>query len=221
MEIISLENAQKIYKCKKHNVTALNRISLTVQSGEFLAVTGASGSGKTTLMNVIGFLDSLTKGEYRFLGESTSGLSEGKKHRLRAENVGFVFQNFNLISSLSALHNVMLPLLYRGVPRSKSKAAALDALKRVGLCDRAGHLPCRLSGGQQQRVAIARAIVSSPALILADEPTGNLDPDTSEEIMDLLCSLHQKGHTVVMITHNLTLAQKADRVIKMNDGKMV
>ena len=196
-------------------------INITVGKGEFVAVVGSSGSGKSTMMNILGCLDVPTTGSYFLDGQDVSHFSDDELSTIRNEKIGFIFQGFHLIPGLSALENVELPLLYRGVPRHERKAAAIDALTRMGLASRLHHRPNQMSGGQQQRVAIARAIVGKPPIILADEPTGNLDQKTGAEVMSLLKELHQEGKTIVLITHDQKVAACAQRIIEISDGQAV
>lgn len=202
-------------------VDALADASLGIKRGEYVAVMGPSGSGKSTLMNVLGFLDRPTAGEYLFDGEDTSTLQPDQLAALRNRSIGFVFQSFNLLPRQTAAGNVALPLLYSNVPRRERQARALAALQRVGLADRAHHLPSQLSGGQNQRVAIARALVNAPELLLADEPTGALDSVTGAEIMDLFAELNDSGITVIIVTHDESVAQRTKRVIRFLDGRIV
>ncbi len=215
--LIELKNICKFYENK---VEALKNVNLSVKRGELLAIIGSSGSGKSTLMNILGCLDTPTSGEYLLDGEDVSSLSENKLSEIRNKKIGFVFQGFNLISDLSALENVELPLLYKGVSKEKRKALASDILNKMGLGGRLSHKPCEMSGGQQQRVAIARAVVGDPPIILADEPTGNLDSKTGKDVMELLLDLHSQGKTVIIITHDLKIASFAERVIKISDGQV-
>ena len=221
MPLISLENITKIYDTGALSVTALDNVSLEVVRGEWVAIVGQSGSGKSTLMNVIGCLDTPTSGRYRLAGHDVAALSEEELSDMRLRQIGFVFQKFHLIPDLTALENVELPLIYRGLSVTARRRLAEESLDRVGLCDRMRHRPFELSGGQQQRVAIARAIAARPPLLLADEPTGNLDTASGEAVMALLSELHEEGHTVVLITHDHTVAARAERVVTLIDGKIV
>jgi len=218
---IRLENIHKIYDLGEIQVTALRGVSLEIYPGEFVAVMGASGSGKSTLMNILGCLDRPTRGRYFLDGKDVSGLTKAELAAIRSRKIGFVFQQFNLLPRTSALENVELPTIYAGVPVEERARRAEDALKRVGLADRSGHFPSQLSGGQQQRVAIARALVNNPSLLLADEPTGNLDSRTSVEIMEILQDLNDEhGLTVVIVTHESDIAQYAKRALEFRDGKL-
>ena len=216
--LLDLEGVTKVYHMGDVEVAALCGVSLHVESGEFVAIMGASGSGKSTLMNIIGCLDHPTEGRYVLAGREVSRLSRAQLAEVRNRTLGFVFQNFNLLSRTSALENVELPLIYAGVGTRERHRRASAALGRVGLGDRMGHHPSQLSGGQQQRVAIARALVTEPKVILADEPTGNLDSKTSVEVMALLQELGRSGITVVMVTHEVDIAAFAARVLTMRDG---
>ena len=218
--LIELRDIKKTYKMGAGEVHALDGISLSIQKGEFAAIVGRSGSGKSTLMNIIGCLDTPTSGSYRLAGEDVSKFSEKRLARVRNREIGFIFQSFNLIGSLPALENVELPLLYRGVDRAERRCLAEDALSRVGLAGRMDHLPSQMSGGQQQRVAMARAIAAEPPIILADEPTGNLDTRSGSEIMEILRGLQKSGRTVVLITHDERIARSADRTVRLCDGKL-
>jgi len=220
--VIEFEKLSKIYGSGDAEVRALDAVDLSVDSGEFVAIMGASGSGKSTAMNIIGCLDTPTHGDYRFCGVSVGALDTDQRARLRRHYIGFIFQGFNLLAKTSALDNVELPLVYRRVPKHERRERARRALESVGLGDRLAHGPSELSGGQQQRVAIARALVTEPALLLADEPTGNLDSVTKREIMQLLTRLNRdRGITVAMVTHEPDMAQYASRVIQFRDGHVV
>jgi putative ABC transport system ATP-binding protein len=218
--LIRLERVTKLYRQGSVAITALRDVTLEVAEGEFVAIMGASGSGKTTLMNILGCLDRPTAGRYLLDGVDVSRLNDGALAAIRNRKVGFVFQSFNLVPRVSALHNVEIPLLY-SPERGSRRKRALDALASVGLAARAQHRPSQLSGGEQQRVAIARAIVTDPAIVLADEPTGNLDSGTTLGIMKLLVELHQSGRTVVVITHEADIAGYAGRVVRLRDGEVV
>jgi len=218
--LIQIEDMTKVYLMGTVQVHALRGVSLVVQQGEYLAIMGASGSGKSTLMNMIGLLDRPTSGSYRIRGEETSRLSKHRLADLRKREIGFVFQQFNLLPRVSARRQVELPLFYAGAPRGQGQAMATRALTLVGLADRADHHPDELSGGEQQRVAIARALVNQPSLLLADEPTGALDSQTGTEVLDLIDQLHAQGLTVIMVTHDPIVAQRAARVIVLKDGKI-
>jgi putative ABC transport system ATP-binding protein len=219
--LVSLENVTKVYRMGDVEVPALRGVSLVIESGDFVAIMGASGSGKSTLMNIIGCLDRPSSGRYRLLGEDVSRLDRSALAERRNRTLGFVFQSFNLLSRTSALENVELPLLYAGVPTRERHRRAREALARVGLAERAGHHPNQMSGGQQQRVAIARALVGRPRVILADEPTGNLDSATSREVMALFQELRDAGLTVVLVTHEADIAAFASRVVVVRDGLVV
>jgi putative ABC transport system ATP-binding protein len=218
--LIRLEALSKIYRMGAVDVHALRSVSLAVQGGEMLAIMGASGSGKSTLLNVIGTLDRPTSGTYLLDGEAVDDLDEEDLASLRNHKIGFVFQAFNLMLQQTALQNVELPLVYAGVSVAERRQRARLALERVGLAERAQHLPSQLSGGQQQRVSLARAIVNRPLLLLADEPTGALDSATTREVMQLLCELHDQGMTVVVVTHDANVARYAERVITFGDGSV-
>ncbi|MCI8360084.1 MAG: ABC transporter ATP-binding protein [Clostridiales bacterium] len=219
--LVEVKELYKIYKSGPDEVRALDGVSFSIQQGEMAAVVGASGSGKSTLMNILGCLDTPSKGLYRLDGQDVGRLSDRKLSGIRNKKIGFIFQGFNLVSSLSALENVELPLLYRGVPRAKRRQLAEAALRQVGLAQRMHHRPAELSGGQQQRVAIARAIAARPPIILADEPTGNLDSKAGGQIMEILRELHADGRTVILITHDPAIADSIPRQIRMLDGKVL
>jgi putative ABC transport system ATP-binding protein len=216
--VIELAGVTKTYRSGSLEVHALRGITLRIEPGEYVAVMGPSGSGKSTLMNVLGCLDVPSTGTYRLAGEDVSQMSEDQLADVRNRRIGFVFQQFNLLPSLSAWRNVEIPLMYAGVPRVERHERALGALERVGLADRATHRPGELSGGQQQRVAIARALVGSPDLLLADEPTGNLDSASTADVLSLLGELHAVGRTIVLITHEHEVASRAGRMVRMRDG---
>ncbi len=218
--MIELRDVSKIYQVGDERVHALDHVDLHVCPHEFVSITGSSGSGKSTLMNIIGCLDTADAGLYFLDGVPIEDYSERQLARVRNEKIGFVFQNFNLIAKMSAEENVELPLIYQRVPRAERQRRVRQALERVGLTKRAKHQPTELSGGQQQRVAIARALVTRPSLILADEPTGNLDSRTTEDIMEMFRSLHEQGNTIVLITHDNEVAAQAKRIIRIRDGKL-
>lgn len=219
--MLKLEDVRKIYRTTEVETHALGGISMEVQAGEFLAVMGPSGCGKSTLLNILGLLDSPDQGSYWFFGEDVSRYSEKQLTRLRRGGVGFVFQSFNLVDDLNVRENVEVSLLYRGMSGGERRERVAAALERVGLTHRAKHLPNQLSGGQQQRVAIARALVGEPKLILADEPTGNLDTENGAAVMEMLQEINQAGTTVIMVTHSLAHAALAQRTVKLLDGKIV
>lgn len=221
MSLISMRNIVKEYRVGETRLRALDNVSLDIEQGEFVAIVGQSGSGKSTLMNILGCLDMPDKGKYTLNGNDILTEKEGRLSKIRNREIGFIFQSFNLIASLSAIENVELPLIYRGIKKNKRKRLAERALALVDLESRAKHLPGQLSGGQQQRVAIARAIASSPPLILADEPTGNLDVSSGSEIMNILSRLHSRGKTIIMITHDNTIAHRVPRRVEISDGKLV
>ena len=217
-EVIRIENLTRFYTIGEETVRALNGINLTIQKNEYVALMGPSGSGKSTLMNIIGCLDTPTSGEYFLNGPNVAQLSDSELAAIRNKEIGFVFQTFNLLPRLTALQNVALPLVYAGIPEPERLKKAKEVLEQVGLGDRIKHRPNELSGGQRQRVAVARALVNHPSIILADEPTGNLDTKTSEEIMQLLDIIHQAGNTIVLVTHEEDIALHAKRVVRMRDG---
>jgi putative ABC transport system ATP-binding protein len=218
--VIEMVAVDKTYRSGSLSVQALEAVNLKIEVGEFVAVVGPSGSGKSTLMHIIGCLDVPTSGTYLLSGEDVSTLDEDRLAEIRNRHIGFVFQQFNLLASLSAWRNVELPLAYSGIPRRERRERAMAALARVGLSDRVDHRPGELSGGQQQRVAIARALVTEPALILADEPTGNLDSGSTAEIIALLHDLHASGRTMVLITHEHDIAAAAERTVRIHDGRL-
>lgn len=218
--MIVTEGITKLYKSGEREFAALRDVSIRIERGEFVAITGASGSGKTTLMNILGCLDRASSGSYFLDGENVADLSGKRRTRLRNEKIAFIFQSFNLLNGLNALENAALPLIYRGLSRSRAHERAEAALDMVGLTMRALHKPNQLSGGQQQRVAIARAIASDTPVILADEPCGSLDSRSGSRIMDLLKSENEKGKTIILITHDLNAAGKADRLITVRDGRV-
>lgn len=221
MALIEARDLTKVYAMGGQTVHALRGISLEIEAGDFVAIMGASGSGKSTLMNILGCLDQPTTGEYRLAGEAVQDMSPDQLASIRNRRIGFVFQQFNLLPRTSALENVELPMVYAGVPAPERQARALEALRMVGLGERTGHTPAELSGGQQQRVAIARALVNQPVMVLADEPTGALDSQTSEDIMRLLTQLNAQGITVVLVTHEADVAAWARRRIVFRDGAIV
>ncbi|MGE5277616.1 MAG: ABC transporter ATP-binding protein [Acidobacteriota bacterium] len=219
--VISMSAIRKVYDTGKVKVEALKGIDLAVASGEFVAVVGPSGSGKSTLMNLIGCLDTPTGGTYRLAGEDVAGLSRDELADIRNRRVGFVFQNFNLLPQISAFENVEMPLLFGGVPPKKRKERVENLLAKVGLADRMEHKPTELSGGQMQRVAIARALAMDPDILLADEPTGNLDTSSGGDVMSLFADLWQQGRTLIVITHDMSLARRAGRVVEVRDGRII
>ncbi len=221
MSLIEIKDMYKIYNPGENEVRALDGINLTVEHGEFLAIVGQSGSGKSTLMNMLGLLDVPTSGTYLLDNQDVDGLSDDELSEIRNKEIGFIFQGFNLVTSLTAVENVELPLVYRGMKKDERRKLAIDALNRVGLSHRLDHLPKQMSGGQQQRVAIARAVAARPPIILADEPTGNLDSHSGVEVMKILHELHEEGRTVILITHDNDIANEAQRVIRIQDGQIV
>lgn len=221
MHLIDVRNVYKIYNPGENQVNALDGVSITIDEGEFVAIIGQSGSGKSTLMNMLGLLDTPTSGEYYINGKLVDDLTDDQMSEIRNEQIGFIFQGFNLISSLNAIENVELPLVYRGVSRTERHELSKAALEKVGLGGRMHHLPAALSGGQQQRVAVARAIAAAPPVILADEPTGNLDTRSTKDVMQILHNLKDEGRTVIVITHDNEIAEQAERVIRIRDGRVV
>jgi putative ABC transport system ATP-binding protein len=221
MKIISLNAVSKRYTMGQEEIHALDGVRLQIARNEYVAVTGSSGSGKSTMMNILGCLDHPTSGQYLLNDRDVTSLNQNELADIRNREIGFVFQNFNLVPRASALANVMLPLLYRGVARKERRRMAAELLARVGLSDRLDHLPNQLSGGQRQRVAIARALVTRPSILLADEPTGNLDSTTGLEIMHLFDELHAEGQTIVIVTHEREIAYRCRRIVHMKDGRIV
>ncbi len=221
MSLLELVNISKRYKMGDIFINALDDISLTIESGEYLAIMGPSGSGKSTLMNIIGFLDVPDDGQYIFNNQDTIGLSEKELAYIRNRQVGFIFQTFNLLPRESAIENVQLPLIYSGIPRKKRLSRAAEVLDNVNLKDRMNHKPTELSGGERQRVAIARALVNDPNIILADEPTGNLDSKTGNEILTVIDNLNAQGRTILLVTHDQTIAEHANKKVFLKDGKIV
>lgn len=218
--LIHIENMKKIYNPGENEVRALDGIDLDIEKGELVAIVGHSGSGKSTLMNMLGCLDTPTSGKYVLDGQDVASMTDNQLADVRNKEIGFIFQGFNLISNLDAVGNVELPLVYRGVSKNERKQLAMEALKSVGLEDRMKHKPNEMSGGQQQRVAVARAVAAKPPIILADEPTGNLDTKSTQEIMEILKELHRSGRTVIIITHDEEIASQAHRVIRILDGRI-
>lgn len=220
LEILNMQNVVKCYYMGDEEQTVLNNVNLAINKGEFVSILGPSGSGKSTLMNIIGCLDVPTQGKYILAGNTVADLDEIELARIRNKEIGFVFQSFQLLPRLSALENVELPLIYAGIPESQRKKKAADILERVGLKDKLRNLPTQLSGGQQQRVAIARSVVTEPTILLADEPTGALDQKTGAQIMQLFEELNNEGRTIVMITHDKSIANHAKRVVNIIDGRL-
>ena len=221
MELINLSDIYKIYNVGGEEVRALDGVDLTINNNEYLAIMGPSGSGKSTMMNMIGCLDTPTSGIYHFEGEEVHIMDDAQLASIRNRKIGFVFQTFNLLPKATALHNVEIPLVYANIRKEKRIDMASKALKDVGLEDRMHHKPNELSGGQRQRVAIARALVNNPSIILADEPTGNLDSKSGHEIMEILDNLHSKGNTIILVTHEDVIAKRAKRIIRLFDGKII
>lgn len=218
--LIHIENMKKIYNPGENEVRALDGIDLDIEKGDLVAIVGHSGSGKSTLMNMLGCLDTPTSGKYVLDGQDVASMTDNQLADVRNKEIGFIFQGFNLISNLDAVGNVELPLVYRRVSKNERKQLAMEALKSVGLEDRMKHKPNEMSGGQQQRVAVARAVAAKPPIILADEPTGNLDTKSTQEIMEILKELHRSGRTVIIITHDEEIASQAHRVIRILDGRI-
>lgn len=218
MNIITIEHIAKIYQVGMEEVHALRDVSLTIDKNEYVAIMGPSGSGKSTLMNILGCLDTPTKGLYTFTGNNVSEMDDNELAAIRNKEIGFVFQTFNLLPRSNALHNVELPLIYAGIHKDERRERARQALEKVGLENRMDHKPNELSGGQRQRVAVARALVTEPSIILADEPTGNLDTKTGEDIMALFENLYTQGNTIILVTHEEYIAEHANRIIRLRDG---
>ena len=221
MSLIEIKDVYKIYNPGENEVRALDGVSLTIEEGEFVAIIGQSGSGKSTLMNMLGMLDTCTSGEYYMDGIDVSHMTDDELSEIRNKKIGFIFQGFNLISSLTAKGNVELPLVYRGMKRAEREKLSVESLKMVGLEQRMHHRPSQMSGGQQQRVAIARAIAAKPPIILADEPTGNLDSHSGKDVMKIIHQLHEEGRTIILITHDNGIAEEAQRVVRIQDGKII
>ena len=221
MPLVQLTDLCKIYSAGDNEVRALGGVSLSIEAGEFVAITGQSGSGKSTLMNMLGCLDAPDAGSYLLDGKNVADIPETVLAGIRNRRIGFIFQSFNLIPSLTALENVELPLIYRRIPRRERLRLAQEALERVGIANRMRHYPAQLSGGQQQRAAIARAIAAKPPILLADEPTGNLDSAAGAQVMGILRTLHGEGHTIILITHDESIASSAGRLIRIIDGRVV
>lgn len=219
--LIRIENLNKTYQLGNVQVQAIRKIDLTIKLNEYVAIMGPSGSGKSTLMNILGCLDVPTSGRYILNDQDVSNLSDDQLATIRNKEIGFVFQTFNLLPRATALHNVELPLIYNGTPRQKRQQLAMEALESVGLAERASHKPTELSGGQRQRVAIARALINHPSIILADEPTGNLDSKTGDEIMRIFDDLHKAGNTIILVTHEESIAKHSERIIRLLDGEIL
>ncbi len=219
--MIHIQHLQKIYKTEEIETTALNNISFEIKEGEFVSIMGPSGCGKSTLLNVMGLLDHPESGTYHFDGTELLQLKDRERARFRKQNMGFIFQNFNLIDELTVFENIELPLIYNNIPASERKKRVEEIIQRMNIVNRSGHFPQQLSGGQQQRVAVARALVTKPRLVLADEPTGNLDSTHGNEVMELLCELHESGTTIVMVTHSPHDASFSDRIINLKDGHIL
>lgn len=218
--MINIQNLSRIYTTEEVQTNALNDVSLHIKEGEFVAIMGPSGCGKSTFLNILGLLDSASSGSYQFAGTETVGLREKKKSEIRKKNIGFIFQNFNLIDELTVYENIELPLLYNHVPSAERKKRITEIMEKINISHRTKHYPQQLSGGQQQRAAVARALVTRPKLILADEPTGNLDSTNGNEVMNLLAELHREGSTIAMVTHSSYDADYASRIVTMKDGEI-
>ncbi len=219
--MIKLNQLTKVYRTDEIESTALNEVSFEINKGEFVSIMGPSGCGKSTLLNILGLLDKPESGSYEFLGSEVSHLNEKGRSEIRKKNIGFIFQNFNLIDELTVFENIELPLLYNKVPAAERKQRVNEIIEKIGISHRSSHFPQQLSGGQQQRVAVARALINKPPLILADEPTGNLDSSHGNEVMELLCELHEAGTTIIMVTHSAHDASYSGRIINLLDGQIV
>ena len=219
--MIKLENLSKVYRTDEIESTALNQVSFEIKKGEFVSVMGPSGCGKSTLLNVLGMLDKPESGSYKFQGTEVSGLNEKGRSAVRKQNIGFIFQNFNLIDELTVFENIELPLIYNKIGAAERKERVNKLIEKIGISHRSSHFPQQLSGGQQQRVAVARALITNPPLILADEPTGNLDSSHGNEVMELLCNLNEAGTTIIMVTHSSHDASYSQRIINLLDGQIV
>lgn len=219
-KLIEMKNISKRYFCGENEVKALDGVDLSVECGEFLSIIGKSGSGKSTLMNIVGCLDVQSEGSYKLNGNEVSEFNKDELAKIRNRTIGFIFQGYNLIPELDAVENVELPLFYRGEGKDVRREKAIAALEKVGIIERRKHRPAQMSGGQQQRVAIARAIAADPKIVLADEPTGNLDESCGEDIMRILCDMHKEGKTIIVITHDAAVARRAQRIVKISDGRL-
>lgn len=219
--MITLEKLTKVYRTDEIESTALNEVTFEIEKGEFVSIMGPSGCGKSTLLNILGLLDKPESGSYKFLGEEVSHFNEKQRSGVRKKNIGFVFQNFNLIDELTVFENIELPLIYNKVPASERKQRVNELIDKIGISHRSSHFPQQLSGGQQQRVAVARALITRPPLVLADEPTGNLDSSNGNEVMELLCELHEEGTTIIMVTHSAHDASYSNRIINLLDGQVI
>lgn len=219
--MITLEKLTKVYRTDEIESTALNEVTFEIEKGEFVSIMGPSGCGKSTLLNILGLLDKPESGSYKFLGEEVSQFNEKQRSGVRKKNIGFVFQNFNLIDELTVFENIELPLIYNKVPASERKQRVNELIDKIGISHRSSHFPQQLSGGQQQRVAVARALITRPPLVLADEPTGNLDSSNGNEVMELLCELHEEGTTIIMVTHSAHDASYSNRIINLLDGQVI